>query len=327
MVSIIIPNYNGENLLKKNLPKIQEALDSYKDVKTEIIVADDASTDGSAAYIKNEILSIRQAQDKNIKNTYKNLKIKLIQNDKNLGFSSTVNRGAKEAEGDVLILLNTDIVPEKEFLKYVLPHFEDEKMFAVGCMDKSIDLPAGEAGEGKVVLRGRGLGRWEKGFLVHRRGEVDKTDTLWVSGGSGAFRKSIFQKLGGLNELYNPFYWEDIDISYRAQKAGYKVLFEKKSIVIHEHSEGSIKKHYSEFKIRTIAYKNQFVFVWINATDLDLQLLHLLWLPYHFLKALIRLDVPFFLGFLKAFILLPKIIKSSFRTQRLFIKSDKEVLR
>ena len=216
-------------------------------------------------------------------------------------------------------MLNTDVSPQEDFLKPLIEHFNDESVFAVGCMDKSIE-------NGKTVLRGRGLGKWEKGFLVHKRGEVDKNNTLWVSGGSGSFRKSIWDKLGGFNELYSPFYWEDIDLSYRARKSGYKILFEPKSMVIHEHAKGAVKKYYSDFKIKTIAYRNQFIFVWENATDYSLQFLHFFWLPYHFVKALLRTDWAFFIGFLKAFALLPKIIKSSLNYQKTFVKKDKEVI-
>jgi len=316
-ISIIIPNYNGEKLLRKNLPKVFSAILNYKDGEAEVIIIDDGSTDASASVI----LNFNPPAGGQISN------FRFIQNAKNLGFSSTVNRGAEKANGDILVLLNTDVTPEKDFLKPLIEHFKDESVFAVGCMDKSIDLPAGKAGNGKTVLRGRGIGKWEKGFLVHRRGEVDKKNTLWVSGGSGAFRKSIWKKLGGFNELYNPFYWEDIDLSYRALKSGYQILFEPKSVVIHKHEEGAIKKKYSEFQIKTIAYRNQFIFVWLNATDLNLQFFHIVWLPYHFFKALVRLDIPFFLGFFKAFILLPKIIILSFKAQKMFVKKDRDVVR
>lgn len=307
-ISIVIPNYNGEELLRKNLPKLIEAVCNYKDI--EIIIVDDGSTDDSINIIQNSKFKVQN----------RNLKLRVIKNKTNLGFSSTVNKGAKEAKGDILVLLNTDVVPEKDFLKPLMEHFNDESVFAVGCMDKSIE-------NGKTVLRGRGIGKWKKGFLVHKRGEINKTNTLWVGGGSGAFRKLIWDKLGGLNQIYNPFYWEDIDLSYRALKSGYKVLFEPKSIVYHEHEKGAIRKKFSPFKIKTIAYRNQFIFVWENATDISLQFLHVFWLPYHFLKALIRLDAPFFIGFFKAFILLPKIIISSFKAQRMFIKSDYEIVK
>jgi len=309
-ISIIIPNYNGEDLLRKNLPKVIKIAESYKKGNIEIIVIDDCSTDNSIKTIQ----SLTQITGLNRK-----INLKIIQNEKNLGFSPTVNKAAKEATGEVLVLLNTDVLPEEFFLEPLIKNFDDNKVFAVGCMDKSIE-------DGKTVFRGRGLGKWEKGFLIHRKGEVSKNNTLWVNGGSGAFRRSIWNKLSGFNELYAPFYWEDIDLSYRALKSGYRVLFEPKSIVIHEHEKGAIKSKYSDFEIKVISYKNQFIFVWENATDISLQFLHILWLPYHFLKALLRGDAAFFLGFLKTLILLPKIIKSSFKAQKLFIKRDKEIV-
>ncbi len=295
-ISIVIPNYNGEKLLEKNLPKVLSVVK-----EAEVIVIDDASEDGSLKILDN----------------FKS-KIKIINNEKNLGFSSTVNKAVKQAKGEIVILLNTDVVPEKDFLDPLLKDFQEEKIFAVGCMDKSIEA-------GKVILRGRGLGKWQRGFFVHSRGEVNKTNTFWVNGGSGAFRKSIWEKLGGFNELYNPFYWEDIDLSYRALKSGYKILFEPKSIVIHEHEKGSIKSKYSSNEVKTIAYRNQFIFVWENATDYSLQFIHCIFLPYHFAKALFRFDLAFFVGFFRAFILLPQIIGSSLNYQKLFVKKDSEV--
>ncbi len=307
-ISIVIPNYNGEELLKKNLPKVTESVRDYKD-NVEVIIVDDCSSDNSIDEIKN--------QKSKIKNT--NQKLKIITNEKNLGFSSTANRGVKESKGDLVLLLNTDVVPKKGFLDSLVRHFDDPKVFAVGCMDKSVE-------SGKIVLRGRGVGRWEKGFLVHSRGEVDKTSTLWVSGGSGAFRKSIWEKLGGFDELYNPFYWEDIDLSYRALKSGYKILFEPKSIVMHEHEKGAIKSKYNISQVKRIAYRNQFIFVWKNVTDINLQFSHVFWLLYYFIKAFINRDWVFFAGFTKAFMLFPKIIKSILRAQKLFVKSDKEII-
>lgn len=310
-VSVIIPNYNGKKLLEENLPKAFEAAKYYQENQggvIEVIIVDDGSSDGSTKAIEKSIKSIT------------GIKSRLLVNERNLGFSSTVNRGVKEAKGEILVLLNTDVLPDKDFLVPLIEHFQDANVFAVGCMDKSIE-------NGKVVLRGRGIGSWQRGFLVHARGEIDKTSTLWVSGGSGAFRKSAWQRLGGFNDLYSPFYWEDIDLSYRALKSGYTLLFEPKSVVTHKHEEGAIKKYYTTMQVKTVSFRNQFIFVWENATDFDLQLLHMLWLPYHFLKALMRFDFPFFLGFFQAFLLLPKVIQSSFKAQKLFVKSDKETMK
>ena len=303
-ISVVIPNYNGEKLLEKNLPKLLDILNNYKGGKVEIIIVDDGSTDESSRVISDMKL--------------KNSNLRSLENGRNMGFSSTVNKGMKNASGEIVVLLNTDVDPEKDFLEPLLKHFEDDRVFAVGCMDKSME------GD-KTILRGRGLGQWKRGFLIHRRGEVDKTSTLWVSAGSGAFRKSIWEKLGGLNELYNPFYYEDIDLSYRAVKSGYKILFERASVVTHEHEKGIIKNQYSQNQIKIIAYRNQFIFVWENA-DSSLIFPHVLWLPYHFIKALIAFDWPFLLGFLNAFLLTPKVLSSRHRAQRLFVKKDREVI-
>jgi len=299
-LSVVIPNYNGEKILSKNLPKVIKELENYQLGNLEIIVVDDFSIDKSIEVIK------------------KFPQVKLYTNFKNLGFSSNVDRGVEKASGDLILLLNTDVYPDKDFLKPLLPHFNDEKVFAVGCMDKSVEGK-------KIILRGRGIGTWRRGFLIHEKGDANLSGTLWVSGGSGMFRKSIWDKLGGFNPLYNPFYWEDIDLSYRALKSGYKILFENKSTVWHEHEKGAIKNKFNPFDVKAIAYKNQFLFVWTNLTDSGLLIKHFLWLPYHLLKAIISKDRPFYLGFLKALVLIPKIIQTRFINKKLFVKSDKEV--
>lgn len=311
-ISIVIPNYNGEALLRKNLPKVFESVDYYiqkTKEQAEIIVVDDFSTDNSVSSI-DYYASILN---------HKNISFRILLNKKNLGFSSTVNYGVSDSIGEIVILLNSDVIPEKDFLVPLIDHFKDDKVFAVGCMDKSIE-------GSKTILRGRGIGRWQRGFLVHSRGEVNKTNTLWVNGGSGAFRKSIWEKLGGFNKLYYPFYWEDIDISYRAQKAGYKVFFEPKSIVVHQHEKGAIKKKYSPFQIKTIAYKNQFIFVWLNITDSMYLISHFIWLPYYLLTSLKDKNFVFFLGLLKACLFLPKIFKLRLNQESLFVKTDRELL-
>ncbi len=300
-VSIIIPNYNRTGDLMKNLPLILGTEAS------EIIIVDDGSDQTPN--------SIRQLADKT--QNY-NSKVKIIENKKNLGFSSTINRGVKEAIGEIVVLLNTDVTPKTDFLQPLVRHFNDPKVFAVGCLDISLE------GE-KEVQRGRGLAKWHHGFLIHKRGEVNKSDTFWVSCGSGAFRKDLWEKLGGLDSLYNPFYWEDIDLSYRARKSGYKIIFESLSQVIHRHDEGIIKQKFSQFSIKTISYRNQFIFIWKNITDWNLLRSHFLWLPYHLIRRIIFLDLPFWLGYIMAIGKLPIIIVHRLQIAKLFVKKDKEL--
>ncbi len=303
-ISVVIPNYNGEALLKENLPKVLEAIGD-----AEVIVVDDASFDGSVENIKYQI--------SNIKNKNQKSNIKLIRNEKNLGFSSTVNRGVREATGDLIVLLNSDVIPESNFLDPLINHFNDPKVFAVGCLQK------GTLRKG-ISVQGRGIGKFSKGFLMHSPGKIDKKNTLWVFGGAGMYRKSIWEELGGMEEIYSPFYWEDIDLSYRALKAGYKLIFEPKSAVEHQ-QETTIKSQYSQSKIKTIAYRNQIFFVWLNITDRKLIFQHILYLPYHFIKSLLTLDLLFIKALFHAFIFLPWIFIKRHKNIKTFRLNDNEV--
>jgi len=311
-LSIVIPNYNGEKLLKKNLPKVVDAVKNYKKGRVEIIIADDPSTDNSSQVIADFIASLKDTSviGKTIAN----------KNKQEAGFSKNVNRGVSLAKGEILILLNSDVIPHKDFIDPLIAHFSNEKVFAVGCLDESLE-------GGKIVLRGRGVGKWQRGFLMHSAGKLDKTSTLWASGGSSAFRKSIWEQLRGLDILYNPFYWEDIDLSYRGLKSGYEVIFEPKSIVTHEHDKGAIKSKFKARDIQKIAYRNQFIFVWKNITDSTLRMSHFFWLPYHFLNALRRQEWTFFAGFFLALLQLNKVQQSRRKAKKLFVLSDSAVLK
>lgn len=266
-VSVVIPNWNGRLLLAKHLPSVRAAVG-----KSEIIVSDDCSSDDSVSFLRRTFPDIR-----------------IIEKFRHDGFASTVNAGVHEASGEIVILINTDIKPEQNFLAPLLRHFSDPQVFAVGCLDRSVEGK-------KTVLRGRGLARWDKGFFIHRRGEVDRTDTVWVSGGSGAFRKSIWQELGGMDERFNPFYWEDIDLSYRAVQAGYTVLFEPGSVVWHYHEIGKIKSDFTPEEIKRIAYRNQFLFMFKHAPP-GQRLQQLVYVPTRLLSAGIRGDISMIRGF------------------------------
>lgn len=306
-VSIIIPNHNGADLLKKNLPSVIEAAHYYQDATSndiEIIIVDDASDDASEQVLTEF--------------TKKNKLVSYAIQKENKGFSFTVNKGVAISRGDIVVLLNTDVSPSKDFLVHLLIHFKDEKVFAVGAMDKSIE-------NGKEVLRGRGIGKWHRGFFIHAAGKLNKVNTLWVAGGSGAFDRGKWDMLGGLDELLNPFYWEDIDISYRALKSGFTTIFESKSIVVHDHEKGAIKSKYKPGQIEKVAYRNQFIFIWKNA-DKSTLFSHVLWLPIHFFKALLRLDCNFFSGFFAAILHMPKILKERKKVRRYFIYSDYDII-
>lgn len=277
--SIIIPNWNGLNLLKSNFPFVIKA-----SRENQVIIVDDASTDGSVDYIRSHFPHVS-----------------VISKARHEGFSSTVNLGVMHAQGDIVLLLNTDIRPHDDILKYLLPHFSDKKVFAVGCMDKSIE-------GGNIVLRGRGVAQWKQGFYIHARGDVDKPNTAWVSGGSGAFRKNLWNQLGGMDPVYNPFYWEDIDLSYRARKAGYKIIFESHALVEHMHEEGVIKQNVPKNVVLYTSYRNQFIFIWKNCTDAKIIMSHIFWTPVRLLQSLIVGNPWMLIGYIFACIRIPNII-------------------
>jgi GT2 family glycosyltransferase len=245
--SVIIPNWRGRKLLEKNLPAV---LATNPD---EVIVVDDASPDDS---------------NKLLKKNYP--EIKIIRHSKNLGFSSACNSGAKAATGEIVILLNPDVVPEKNALKKILPDFKDEKVFAVSFNEPDWSWA-------KIS--------WKKGTIEHEPGPKSKKAhvSAWASGGSAAFRKTIWEKLGGFDEIYKPFYWEDIDLSYRAWKRGYQVLWEPKAIVHHKHG-AIIDKHFSKKYINFISERNRLLFIWKNITDPKMMIEHKLFLLLQLIK-------------------------------------------
>lgn len=271
-VSIVIPNWNGGHLLVKNLPYVLISAP-----KAEIIVADDASADDSITVLREQFPEIKR-----------------IENKKHQGFSGNVNSGVAAARGDIVVLLNTDVRPEKDFLVPLLSRFTDPNVAAVGCLEKSHEKDA-------VVLRGRGIARWEKGFFIHSKGEINATDTAWVSGGSSAYRRSVWNELGGMDTIYNPFYWEDIDLSYQMLKSGYSIRFEPKSIVHHFHEEGKIKTSYTSDEVKRIVYRNQFIFLWKNISDIHVWVEYCLWMPIRLMQAMLRYDSNMIFGYLMVF--------------------------
>lgn len=309
-IDVVIPNYNGADLIKKNLSDVIRSFDGHKEIS--IIIVDDGSEEDDYKKLRTSV---------DLVNMSSKIPVVLIRKEKNEGFSSTVNLGVRSSKADIILLLNSDAVPYKGFLEPCLKLIDKRpNLFGVGLMDVSVE------GD-KKVKRGRGVAFWKKGMLGHRRGEVDKKDTFWISGGSSIVRREIFEKLSGFDSLFNPFYWEDIDLSYRARKSGYEIEFLSESMVEHRHDEGSIKKHFSSSKVTSVAYKNQFIFHWKNITDFSLILSHFFWLPFHLLNATLKGDKNFLDGFFLALNKLPDIIKHRNSQKKFYVECDKDIIK
>jgi len=283
-VSIIVPNWNGWQLLKKNLPAVIKACQKLAKTDWEIIVADDASTDKSVAFLNKEFPQIR-----------------VITHKERQYFAANCNSGVKTAKGEVVVLLNTDVSPDPNFLEPLLDRFKDSQVFSAGCKEK-------DTWAGKTIFSGRGLGEFKRGFLVHWRAEDQgQTDTLWTSGGSMAVDRGKWLELGGMDTLFQPAYWEDIDLCWRARKKGWRIIFEPKSVVNHHHESTNIAA-FGQKEMKKFAYKNQFLFVWKNGS-IKMLWEHLFWLPYHLLKTALRGDFLFWQGFFLALKQLPELLK------------------
>lgn len=294
-ISIIIPTWNGKDLLEKHLLFVFAA--RTKDV-VEIILVDDCSTDGTIEWAREKFPDL--------------LTIRLVRRGY---FSGAVNAGVGAATGDIVILLNNDVSPRKNFLEPLVKHFDDSAVFAVTCAEETIV-------NGKKVIRGRGEGAIDKGLLVHQSGSNNKPYSLWATGGSAAFDRRKWDELGGMDALFEPFYWEDIDLSYRAWKKGWSIIFEKNSLVEHIH-EQTIGKYFSPAYIRRKGLRNQFLFAWKNFTDPSIMLMEPLWLIYHLLRTFIRLDFVAMFALFEALLKLPMCLLHRYPAQR----TDQDVMR
>ena len=298
MISIVVPNFNCGERLAKNLPKLFDLLKKSK-LEHEVIVVDDASTDGSVETLTRGGL------------------VNVVAKPKNTGFGTTVDRGIREAKGEIVFILNAiDILPESsDYFRLILEHFKDRKGLPAGRQVFSV-----AAAKKDEMVHGCGILLFHRGLFQHfhsfedykgwlqtmrtTRGQnptssaktADQTSNLsaWADGGAEAIRKKYYLKIGGFDPLYK-FYWEDVDLGYRAWKAGYRVDFEPKAILLHQKKEGPIAKYYNQRQRRIMNLRNQFIFLWKNA-DLKHVLLWLLWRPYHFLVALKNHDWDFFVA-------------------------------
>jgi O-antigen biosynthesis protein len=293
--SIIVTNYNGCDLLRQYFGSVIDAASSCSDV-AEIIVADDSSTDESVEYLRQTYPAVR-----------------VFTSDVNHGFAVNANNAVRRSVGEVVVLLNNDLRVEKGFLNPLLPHFYDDRVFAV-CMkshlirNQNIDetLASGKYNKGFVYAT-------HPGINGHPRLSEDACTNFVACGGCSAFDRDKWLQLGGFDPVYHPFYWEDTDISYRAWKRGWIVLYEPRSRVYHW-LHGTFEKIESMERIDTTVWRNQYLFFWKNISDYSLLIRHAIWLmgliPISALLMRRGRWRPMWRGFIRAVPLLPQVLKS-----------------
>jgi GT2 family glycosyltransferase len=280
-VSAVIPNYNGRHLLARHLPAVVRCLRDGD----QIVLVDDASTDDSLLWLKNQYQlrssKIEESPTGQIEyevltgryhSAQKNIDVIVVRNVKNIRFGAAANRGVEVAKGELILLLNSDVSPHTDILDFLLPYFEDAATFAVGCVEE-------EKHGHKVVFGGRNTLTFQRGMFIHARAtKLSSGKTAWVTGGSGLFDRAKWLQLGGFDQRYYPAYWEDVDLGFQARKRGWKVLFESQAVVEHNH-ESTNKDAFGSKKMQEMSWQNAHKFVWKNG-NLSQKVLYLLWQPY-----------------------------------------------
>jgi GT2 family glycosyltransferase len=250
--TVVIPNWNGRDLLEKYLPSVVAALSGNPE--NEILVVDNASTDGSALFLRESFPQVR-----------------VLQLDRNLGFGGGANAGIRAARNDIVVLLNSDMRVNPDFLQPLLDGFSHPGVFAVSAQILFTDPQKAREETGLTE------GRWIDGRLQVRHIIDERVSCLfpifYAGGGSSAYDRRKFLELGGFDRLYEPFYLEDTDLSYMAWKRGWTVHYQPRSIVYHEH-RGTIGRRFNEAFIRSVLKKNFLLFAWKNIHDWRMLLSH-----------------------------------------------------
>ena len=239
-LSVIIVNYNVKNLLRDCLLSVQKAAHS---IDTEIIVVDNASSDGSLEMLKAEFKYV-----------------KLIANTQNLGFSKANNQGIAQAQGKYILLLNPDTLINKNTFKDCL-NFSKQTNNCGGIGVKMLDANNQFLKESKRGFPTPWASLCRLSFLNklfpnsallngYYLGHLSNDENHQVEVLAGAFiwiKKSIIVEIGGLDETYF-MYGEDIDFSYRIQQAGYHNYYLGTVTILHYKGESTDKYSFKYIK-------------------------------------------------------------------------------
>lgn len=218
LVAIVILNYNGKNYLENFLPSVIAS--SYPNKK--IIVADNASTDNSVEFVKQNFLSIE-----------------ILLNDKNDGFAGGYNWALKNVKADYYVLLNSDVEVTENWIEPIIALMESDTCIAA-CQPKLLSYQqknsfeyAGASGGwidslGYPFSRGRIFDVLEKD--EHQYDDVQQV--FWASGAAMFVRSKVFHELNGFDDSFFA-HQEEIDLCWRMQLKGYKIFACPSSVVYH----------------------------------------------------------------------------------------------
>jgi len=240
-ISIIIVNYNVKEFLQNLLHSLEKA---SSNISTEIIIVDNASDDGSVEFIREKFPEV-----------------KIIANKINLGFGKANNQALKQASGKYILLINPDSVVSEDTFERMITFFENNPTAGLaGCKilnpDGTLQLACRRSfpGPWTSFCKVTGLSTLfpkSKLFARYNLTYHDENKTYEVDAVSGSFmmiRKEVYDNVGGFDEDFF-MYGEDLDLSYRIQKAGYKVYYVHETQIIHYKGESTKRSSIDETKV------------------------------------------------------------------------------
>ena len=292
-LSVVIPSWNGGDLLLQNLPAVLRAGAGLgAGVVPEILVVDDASTDDTRSVLARLFPGVG-----------------VVGRSERGGFPVAANDGVRAASGEIVVLLNNDARPDPGAFAPLLAHFEASDVFAVRMAARA------GASEGPDPRCLRFTATLRRGLLAQTTELGDgptagASEAYFADGGASAFRRSAFLELGGFDPIFSPGYSEDVDLSLRAWRSGLRVLYEPQSIV--EHTRGdTMAKLYQPSEIALFAERNRLLLAWKHLREPRLVAAHLAWLPVRLARSLVSDGGRFARALAAALVCLPAVIRGS----------------
>jgi GT2 family glycosyltransferase len=311
-VSIVIPSWNGRALLERFLPSVLVAAVRYAATGSpvEIIIVDDGSTDGTGEWVA------EQARRSDVA-------LRCLPLATNRGFCEACNQGVNGATFPRVLLLNNDVEMHPDGIQPLSAAFDrEDRLFAVHC--RVVDFDSGhEVGTGKMGSFARGFLRVHRSYVVRepRRGPLF---SMFAGGGSAMVSRAAFLELGGFDPIFAPFYFEDVELSYRAWKRGWSVAYEPASEVRHRFS--STIGPLAGRKVEAVSHRNRLMMHWIHLHDGRWLAAHVCWTIVLALTGPITLRPRFFSALWQALRKLP-IVRAKRRVERArALRSDRDVI-
>lgn len=236
-ISIVLPNYNGRHLMEAYIPSIFDAL-KRNAIDYEFLVIDDCSSDDSVVFL-----------------TENYPEIKLLQNKINSGFSVTCNKGIFAATKDLIFLVNSDVKISANFFDNQFKYFQKSSTF--GVMGRIMNFDGQKIEDAARIPRFKG-GKFKANQFFYSEKAADFVYTTYLSGANALIDRTKILEIGGFDEIFSPFYFEDFDLGLRAWKMGWKLYYDHQSICYHRVSASTNQMNRSNF-VKVIYNRNSFL--------------------------------------------------------------------